>query len=157
MTSATSTDMRKEPPWSIPHSTQVSQPHPVFEVHVSISFQKEGNNSQVPSPASTDQGSVSVKAILNVDTAAVFPHPPPHLTKVVLIGRLADGLSRETQKQVLKHRCKSTTVWKKSLPNNLKFKGFQIEIHCFIGETLGLNYASPHLKSRTSISPWGTS
>lgn len=57
----------------------------------------------MPSPASTDQGSVSIKAILNIGIAAVFFHPPPHLSKIILIGRLADGLSQEKQKQVLKY------------------------------------------------------
>lgn len=87
---------RKELPWS--------WPHPVFEVHISVSSEKEGNDSQVPSPASTDQRGVSIKAILNVDTVAVFLHPLPHLTQVILIGRLADGLRRGKQKQVLKYR-----------------------------------------------------
>ena len=79
-----------------------SQPHLVFEIHISIPSQKEGNNSHVPPPASTDQRGVSIKAVLDVDIAAVFPHPPPHLTQVILIGRLADGLRRGKQKQALK-------------------------------------------------------
>ena len=81
-----------------------SQPHLVFEIHISISPQKKGNNSHVPPPASADQRGVSIKAILDIDIVAIFLHPPPHLTQVILIGRLADGLRRGKQRQVLKYR-----------------------------------------------------
>ena len=97
MTPTASTGPRgKALPWS--------RPHLVFEIHISIPSQKEGNDSHVPPPTSTDQGGVSIKAVLDVDIAAVFPHPLPHLTQVILIGCLADGLRRGKQKQVLKYR-----------------------------------------------------
>ena len=100
----------------------------VFEVHISISFQEEGNDSQVPPAASTDQGGVSIKAILHIDTVAVLSHPAPHLTKVVLIGRLADGLRGENHKQVPKYRHNEAPVREKSPPDNLKLKSFPIVI-----------------------------
>lgn len=98
----------------------------------------------MPSPAGADQGSVSIEAILNIDVLAVLPHPPPHLTEVVLIGCLADRLRRDKQKQILKYKYNETTKMrekKKALPGNLKFKCFQIKIYCFVDEIFGLSYA----------------
>lgn len=100
-----------------------SWPHLVFEVHISVSPQKEGNHPQVPSSASTDEGGVSIKAVLNIDKASVFLYPPPHLTQVILIGRLADRLEN---KRGFRNMGKIKPHQGKSSPNTLKFNVFKL-------------------------------
>lgn len=90
------------------------------------------------SPASADQGGVSIKAVSHVDAGAVVSYQLPHLPKVVLVGRLADGLRGDTRKQSFNTALTKPPV-RGVLAHHLKLKCSQAVI---VGDTFGLHHAT---------------